>query len=303
MALKTRPTITPLHRALVFSIIVLAATALLKPDRVWAHPDLIEQIDRLSTEIKSAPANSTLYLQRAEVYRQHAEFTAALADVDSAHKAKADSSLLHLARCRIYTENNKPIEAVKEADALLATLPNHPEALALRARARVALRQTNEALADYSLAISNYPHPEPDLVLERMRLQLAAGKTGDAVAGLDQVLKRIGPALQLQTAAIECQRIAQNYDNALHRLEEILCRMPVKEPWILQRAEILEDAGRKSEALAAYNEVIAGLKRYAPNRQAMLFNRELAERAQAGLKRASVTTSGTSTPSLFLSNK
>ena len=182
---------------------------------------------------------------------------------------------VHLARCKIYADSGKHLEAVKEADALLVLVPHHPETLALRAKAKVPLGQTNEALADYSLAISNFPHPEPDLVLERMRLQIESGKTAEAVAGLDEVLKRIGPAIQLQTAAIDCERIAKNYNGALNRLEAILTRMPVKEPWLLQRAEILEGAGRKLEAHAAYQQVLEGLKRYPSNRQAMVVNREL----------------------------
>lgn len=275
----------------------------LLPSRVWSHPDLIEQIDRLSTELKQTPPNPSLYLQRAEVYRQHGQYAEALADVETAHRVGADGTLVHLARCKIYVDSNKPMEAVQEANALLAVAPSHPETLALRARCRVALQQTNEALADYSLAIRNYPHPEPDLVLERMRLQLAAGKTAKAITDLDQVLQRVGPAIQLQTAAIDCERIAKNYEAALHRVESILARMPVKEPWLLQRAEILEEASRESDAQTAYEQVIEGLKRYPSNRQAMVVNRELAERAQAGLKRVSIKMSGTIPSPLFLSHK
>jgi tetratricopeptide (TPR) repeat protein len=302
MALKTGRTITLSRRVRVFVLAVVATIALLWPHGVWAHPDLIEQIDHLSTEIKQAPGNPTIYLQRAEVYRQHAQYVEALADVDNASRAKADVSVLHLARCKIYADSGKHLEAVKEADALLVLVPHHPETLALRAKAKVYLGQTNEALADYSLAISNFPHAEPDLVLERMRLQIASGKTAEAVAGLDEGLKRIGPAIQLQTAAIECERAAKNWEGALVRLETIIARMPIKEPWLLQRAELLEEAGRKPEAKSAYNQVVEGIEGYPTGRKALVVNRELAERARLGLQRVSGDSAAVASRSASFSN-
>ena len=44
-----------------------------------AHPDLLEQIADLTQQLTKQGASSALYLERADLYRRHGEFDAALA--------------------------------------------------------------------------------------------------------------------------------------------------------------------------------------------------------------------------------
>src|SRR5690349_4972046 len=53
------------------------------------HPDLIEQISRVSERLEKEPQNADLYLQRAELHRRHSDLKAARADVALAERIGA----------------------------------------------------------------------------------------------------------------------------------------------------------------------------------------------------------------------
>jgi tetratricopeptide (TPR) repeat protein len=124
------------------------------------------------------------------------------------------------------------------------------------------------------------------------------GSLDEAVAGLDDAMRLLGAIPSLELAAIDYERRQQHFEGALGRLAGMIRRYPLKEPWLALRGELLEEAGRYSEAEAAYGEVVQGLEKYPPHRRNVLLNKELSERAREGLRRVKErrTTQTVSTP-------
>jgi tetratricopeptide (TPR) repeat protein len=155
----------------------------------------------------------------------------------------------------------------------------------VRARCRVLLKESPAAVEDFSAAIAKLPAPMPDLILERARLQAALGRLDDAVAGIDEGLRRLGEIPSLQLPAIEYERQRGDFTGALARVDRLVARYPRKEPWLALQAEVLEQADRLAEARATFREVIAGIEAYAPVRRQLDLIRQLESRARDGLAR------------------
>src|SRR2546428_1170647 len=90
-----------------------------------AHGDLHERIAALSEQIADAPGNARLYLQRAELHRQHEDWTAALADCDKAAELDPGITDVDLLRGRTLLECGQPREALPVLERFLIKFPDH----------------------------------------------------------------------------------------------------------------------------------------------------------------------------------
>ena len=253
--------------------------------RGWAHPDLEAQIARITAELAGRPKAAELFLQRADLYRRHAQYDEALRDIDVAARLKTDSPQIILARAKVFSEAGRTEEALEAARQFLAVATNHWEGFLICARACQKLNQSKEAIQNYTAAITNSPAPEPDLFLERARAQAASGDFEPAVAGLDEGMKKLGniPSLELPTIEFEQQR--KNFPGALVRLDKIIARYPVKDPWLVLRGKILEQAGRFAEARETFQKVLVDINDYPPARRTLEMTKQLEARAHDGLAR------------------
>ena len=82
----------------------------------------------------------------------------------------------------------------------------------------------------------------------------------EALRGLDEGLRRLGPLTTLQLFAIDFELANNRYEAALARLETITAQSPRKEPWLARRGEILEQAGRAAQARLAYEQALAAIE-------------------------------------------
>ncbi|MBA3992099.1 MAG: hypothetical protein C0469_01135 [Cyanobacteria bacterium DS2.3.42] len=69
-----------------------------------------------------------------------------------------------------YLKNNKPQEAIKLLDVVLAKQPNHPQAHYLRAHAFLMLNNEEKALADMNQTLKKFPQMLPALQFKTQRL-------------------------------------------------------------------------------------------------------------------------------------
>ncbi|MBA2646756.1 MAG: tetratricopeptide repeat protein, partial [Pyrinomonadaceae bacterium] len=91
--------------------------------------------------------------------------------------------------------------------------------------------------------------------------------------------------ITLQLAALDLELAQKRYDRALTRLERIAAQSPRKETWLARRGEILEQAGRKTEAHAAYAAALAAIETLPPHRRRVKAVTELETRLRAALRR------------------
>ena len=275
-----------LRRSLITALLVFVAA------HSYAHPDLMEQITKLTEEMHREGATPGRLLQRAELFRRHAQFDVALADVATAERLQTNGPPLVLERARIFCDAGRATEALVASQEILAHDADHAEALIIRARCRAKLGETDAAIADYDSAIALCDRPAPDLFLQRARLLADSGKLADASRSLDRAISNTSFASPLQLTAIDYDRKRGAFDSALARVDALVAIYPVKEPWLALRAEILEQAGRRTEASNTFQDVITGIESYPVNRRKLELTKQLESRARAGL----VRTSNTSAP-------
>jgi tetratricopeptide (TPR) repeat protein len=233
-----------------------------------AHPDLDVAIARVTAQIAAQPAQPDLYLSRAELYRRHGDFAAALADYGRAVQHGFDEERLHFYRGRALLEAGQPQRALEELNLLLAVRPGHPGALALRAR--IPGRPPAAAAADLDRALAQLRTPTPDLYVLRARLLAATTPAGTALAlrSLDEAIDRLGPLVSLVDVAVAmCQREGL-VARALGFIERLPQAVRDSALWRVRRADVLYAGDRfapaRDEYLAA-RQAIEALP--APRRQ------------------------------------
>jgi tetratricopeptide (TPR) repeat protein len=248
-----------------------------------AHEGLHEQIAAITAKIKRDPKNASLYLQRGELHRLHHDWTRAAADYDRAAHLQPTLAIIDFARGRMLFESGRPQRAKLVLDRFLTQQPNHFEALITRARVLAKLGSTASAVQDFTRAIAQ--SPDPELYLERAHLIAGDEKRIDeALSGLDEGIRRLGPIVTLQLPAIDLELRRQNYDGALTRLDLIAAQSERKEAWLVRRGEILKLSGRDEEARAAFNAALVAIESLPPARRQSKAVTALQVRAHSALK-------------------
>ena len=266
------------------SAALVAVAVLVSPAPALAHGAYHARLAAVSARIEKQPC-ADHYLERSAQHREHGDLEAALADLEQAERLDPRRVDLGLHRGRLALAAGRPGEAVAPLEKLLAESPGHPEAHLALARALAELGRSRDAAAHYTRAIEAAPVPIPAQYLERADALLAAGEPETALDGLDEGLARLGPVIALATRAIEIERSRGRTDAALVRLERLASVSSRQESWLARRAEILEDAGRRTEARAAYAAALDEMERLPARRRATPAMAELESRARDGLGR------------------
>ncbi len=274
--------------------IALIASLLLAltPAELLAHPEIEEQIARLTLALEKEPKNANLWLRRSDLQRQHRQFDLAFADLAQVARLKPGWPALYLARARTFFDAQRPQDALDAAEEFLKLEPTHAEGLLLRARCWTKLGQMNKATAGYTEALRRFAEPPPDLFLEHARLQAALGRFDEALQGLDEAILKLGPAPALEFATIEYEQQRGDFQAALRRATALVSRAEIKEPALALKAELLEQTGHLAEAREAFQRVLAGIVAYPANRRSIDATLQLQGRAQDGLARVQGKISG-----------
>jgi tetratricopeptide (TPR) repeat protein len=245
------------------------------------HEPVDESIQALTLAIERAAENPSLYLHRAELHRLHGNREAAATDLASAAELGADAARLGLCRAALDLDLGKPAAALARLDAVIDEQPGSDEPYRLRARARAILGDGDGAIADLNRALALSPSPRPETYLERARLQAEGG--GDAVAGLDEGINRLGPLVSLVLAAAELETECGHHDSALNYLELLETRYGRGPSVLVRRAQILEQAGRRLESLSCYTEALVLVEELPPSRRASPVTVELERKLRQAL--------------------
>lgn len=255
---------------------VPASLLWLIPVLLHAHSDIEVQIEALTRRIAQHPADPELYFQRAELYRFHEDWQTALTDYDQAARLNPHLDKIQLARAGTLQEAGRHALAKNALDEFLTRHPQNAEALLVRARARAALKDYPGAIDDYRQSIAAQAQPRPEYYVELAHTHTATGNPTAALEALDAGLNKLGPIPTLETLAIDLELARTNYPGALTRLDQTLTRTTRQEFGLKRRGEILEQAGRPTEAAAAYRQALAALEELPPWRRHIPAIEELA---------------------------
>jgi tetratricopeptide (TPR) repeat protein len=278
----------PLHRSaacMTPRTSILFAALALRAAASFAHGPVHEQIEALTSRIERTPDDASLYLARGELHRVHRDWSAALADYDAAAKRDPGLSRVDLCRGRTLLEADRPAEAKTALDLFLAREPSSAEGLVARARTLTALNDPDTAARDYTSALERIDSPGPELYIERAQALASIGESrrAEAIQGLDEGIRRLGPLVTLELPAIELDLDAKLYDSALERVERVSSQSQRKERWLVRRGEILSQAGRSLEARAAFAEAITSIEALPSRIRSTRAMADLEARARAAL--------------------
>lgn len=222
------------------------------------HGDLHEQIAAVSGELARDPANSALYLKRANLYRQHREWKLALEDLNKAKSAEPEQAL-YLQGVTL-SEAGRPDEAKPLLDELLRTNPKHGFAVLTRARVSSELAQFASAAKDYEAAANLLTSLDADFYLEWARVLTKAENPNRALTVLDQGVKNLGPLPGLELCAIEIEQKRGQHSVALERLSRLQAKGGRQIKWNALKGQILLDAKKEREALEAFHAALAEIE-------------------------------------------
>lgn len=264
---------------------IVAATVLTLawPPPASGHGEVHERIAELSTQIDRRPEDATLYFRRAEMRRLHQEWTEAEDDYRKAATLNPQLAAVRLGRATLRFDCGHAAEAEKLATEYLAEAPGQSDGLLLRARARAAQGRVDEAARDYDDSLASLSAATPDVYLERAALLANAmpPRRGDAVRGLEEGLRRLGPLLTLQEKAVDLEVADGQLDAALARIEDVLTAQPRHLEWLAKKWRLLVSAGRADAAAAARAATLSALEALPPRRRLLPAMSDLERRVRA----------------------
>ena len=232
----------------------------------------VEELERETRAlVDRRPDDPQAYLQRARVLQLARQWDAALGALDAAAARGAEADEVAATRGAILLDAGRPLAALRELDRLLTRRPDASGILFERGRAYLALGDTDTAIADFERAIDLMPAPRPEQIIVQRDALLSLGRRAEAVAALDQGMRRIGRVAALQLAAIDLEVELGRSDAALRRLDELLARRNPNPAWIARRGEILARAGRQQEARVEYARALSLIDDRSGARRAQAF--------------------------------
>ncbi len=245
----------------VFCAILAAGT--------YAHDGIHERLRAATREIDSSPCDASLYVKRAELYREHGQLDQALQDLERAHELNENDNSIDLVRGRVLHDLQCYKLAQEALDRFLARNPQHIGAHQVRARVFEALGEFRAAVREWTKAIqlSNPPTPDQYVARAKATSKLGGDQVAEALRGLEAGMKRLGSVTSLHVCALDLEVQAGKFDAALARIDELLEHSARKDSWLAKKGDILADAGRKPAARAAYKAALEAISRLRPKRR------------------------------------
>ena len=266
--------------------------ALLLSLPVSGHVGSHTRIQKIGMEIEamaSAPIGertgllARLHQLRGEEFLVMRNWDRAEADFRRALQLQPSGTRVLLPLARMFHGRGDEGRALDEISRYLRRHADDEQALLLRSRILQALGRYREALPDLESVLGLQPRPDVALVLERADLQARLGQWSAAVGGIRQAEEVLGRLLVLENKRIDLLRRQGDTEAALAVLDRVLTQVPRKERWLLLKAQLLEQAGRRSAARKQYRGVLDTLDRLPPRLSRVPAMKNLRKQARQGL--------------------
>ena len=219
------------------------------------HGGYHQEIQRLDEQIAEHPDDGEIWFHRGRVKLLHGEWQDALTDLEKAERLVPGRFPVDWVRGDALVAAGKLDAARAVLDDFLASHCNHGGALLSRARLLAKMEMKDAAQADYCAALQHTPNAEPDLFLEVSDALARMKRNDEAIQVLETGMQKLGRVPGLLLKALELELGAKHFDAALARIEAMQKTSQRPEPWMVRRAEVLLQAGRRDEARAAWQEL------------------------------------------------
>src|SRR6185503_14144050 len=201
-------------------ILIWACIALAQP--LLAEDDVQEAIESVNRELAASPRDPSLLIRRSRLYQQKRMFDQAVAHLNEAGRLGAAKEL-EREKAELFLAAGWYETGVEHANNSVTQNPNDPAGYIVRARLNTKLDKIKEAGADYAAAIEKSKEARLELYIEHAQaISTEDGAYLDqALATLENGIKRIGSVITLESAALEVELRQRNYDAALSRVDRI----------------------------------------------------------------------------------
>lgn len=203
---------------------------------------------RTSRPVVSSIALGALYLERGDLDRARTYIQQALAIQPGSAAARALN-----VRALIASRSN---QAQDELDALRADYPDHPEVLNLVAANQIARRDTTGARSAYAKAASVAPG-NLEALAGLVTLDLAAGRSVEAVSRVESALERGEPSGDLLLLAARAYASAGDQDKAEAALRRAITVAPESLPAYAFLGQLYVSQRRIADAVDQFRQVVA----------------------------------------------
>lgn len=267
---------------------MVGVIGLLAAPDVLAHEGSDADIQRLDAAVAASPLDASLWQSRAVYLRRAGEFARADSDLDRAVELGLAVEVAQRDRGLIRLEAGRFAEAEAVLRSARQLAPSEPPILLAHARALVGCERFDEAAQTYAELVELAPQTGPDVRLEQVRAIAACDGTdglGAAIAAADASIAAIGSVPALEQIALDLELRAGRIDAALARLDRIASKPGRRDTVLLQRAEVLEQAGRKEAAKAAYADALAAIETLTETRRATSAARQTEAQARDAIAR------------------
>ncbi|MFK7909221.1 MAG: tetratricopeptide repeat protein [Akkermansiaceae bacterium] len=167
---------------------------------LYGHGDLHHVIKALDTQIKAAPSDANLFLQRASYHRKHGDFRQALRDAKHA-KTLQPKLIDHQLLCaRIHADQKDWTRAKAALDSYLTARPKNATGLAFRSKINSLLGKNGAAIKDIKMAIHVHERAPLPLYLQHVDFLLENKNVDTALAVFAQAEKSLGSLPTLLTS-------------------------------------------------------------------------------------------------------
>lgn len=226
---------------------------------VNAHESPEIAIQHLEHQLDQVPTTSTsesvaLMLHRADLHRRQMDWDAALLDYQVVADKEPENLAMMLGRTQLHLDQHQYVPAEFWSGRILRLYPTHALAGLAHARALAGNGDFNTASIVFGSAISRLDKPRPEHYIEHAQLMLATKSSPDSVGKavdiLDMGAEALGHPVSLHNLAYELELESGHREAALRRIEKVLTRNGSLLNWRLQRAELLLELERPTEAHA-----------------------------------------------------
>lgn len=215
------------------------------------HGDLHEQIEVLDALLEQNPDHVDSLLERADIHRRHRNFDMALVDLDRVRSLSPTNNTVHYLTGLTLLEQGELDKAESVLRIFVSRSSSSPRGYLALAKVFTQQQRHLNAAQAYELAITNQSTPTPDHYLARAHAYMKAGKPylSQALEGLEQGMALMGPLMTFRRLAIEIELDQGNYQSAIDRIDMILTDVDRTESWLVKKAKVLAEIGRKEDAI------------------------------------------------------
>lgn len=248
-----------------------------------AHEGEHVELEKVNAALAEDPEAWELYIQRAQLHRLHEDCKAAAADLAIAEEHLPRSARLMVEKAAVaYQVGNYEDALIAVARGLEYRPIKVWKMLLLRRRAMTleAMELVPEAVQAWTAYLEFRPNPKPEYFLRRAALQ----EPKAALEGLEAAMLRIGAAVSLELAAVDCEEKLGAIDAAHARLQRLADASPRKETWLFKQAQLLHRANLLVEAEARYRAALEAIESLTSAQQETFSMRRLREESERSLK-------------------